>query len=157
MCYAYVRATKKVKRQRALEIWSGDRSGGFCAVHATLNASQPRPCHSSFAQLAQSRDRFTSTYIRTYIHTCINIYIVVWNGGLNPISRFLFLLASPILWFVATRDRDDYVKMKTRIIVSWMSSQLGNFTQNHAHCCDYFSNITMLHFILKFEPRIFNS
>lgn len=52
MCTCTRWSEKDGQRQRALEIWSGDRSGGFCAVHATLNASQPRPCHSSFARLA---------------------------------------------------------------------------------------------------------
>lgn len=86
-----------------------------------LSLSLPSP------ETASPLRTYIHIYIHAYIHT-YNIYIVVWNGGLNPISRFLFLLASPILWFVATRERDDYVKMKTRIIVSWMSSQLGNFT-----------------------------
>jgi len=36
-------------KRRALEIWGGDRSG-LRALHATLNASQPRPCLRSFAR-----------------------------------------------------------------------------------------------------------
>lgn len=42
-------ARRDSEERRALEIWGGDRSG-LCALHATLNASQPRPCLRSFAR-----------------------------------------------------------------------------------------------------------